>query len=161
MGTSFAVGWSACVGPILVGILGMGAILGDIGYAALLMLFYALGSFVPLLILSLAYDRFNLSQWLEGKGLTFSWKGKEVHLPYTNLIAGLLLILVGIALIVYKGTSFVNTIDIFGTKAYFYTTQRALLEWKYANMVGAGTLAAMVIAIAGFWWWRRKERKTL
>ena len=44
-GIFFALGWTACLGPILAGILGIGAIMGNIFYSALLLFFYSLGNF--------------------------------------------------------------------------------------------------------------------
>lgn len=57
LGALFALGWSPCVGPILGAILTMGASSQDVGVAALLLTFYALGLAVPFLIAAAALPR--------------------------------------------------------------------------------------------------------
>jgi len=161
-GMFFAVGWTACLGPILAGILGIGAILGNIWYSALLLFFYSLGNLVPLFTLSMLYDRFNLSQSriIKGKILEFSVAGKKYCLHSTSLIAGLLLVAFGIALLVYKGTAVINKLDIFGTKEYFYSLQRQLIDWRYANVLGIVLFIAFAVFIARFLWkhWTNSAR---
>ena len=152
-GMFFAVGWTACLGPILAGILGIGAILGNMGYSALLLFFYSLGNIVPLFILSMLYDKFNLSQskFIHGKILDFSiWK-KKFYVHSTNLISGLLFIIIGLILVVFKGTTLFNNLDIFGTKPYFYSIQRQLLGWEYANIVSIAIFVLFIVTVIFLW----------
>ena len=157
-GIFFAVGWTACLGPILAGILGIGAILGNVVYSALLLFFYSLGNLVPLFVLSVFYDKSNLSKskFIHGKILTFSVGKKEVYIHSTNLISGLLFIIIGLVLIIYKGTAIINTLDIFGTKSYFYSIQRQLIEWQYANILGIAVLLLFILII-GWSLWKYKN----
>lgn len=158
-GMFFAFGWTACLGPILAGILGMSVIMGNIWYSGLLMLFYALGNLVPLFILSIFYDKFKLSEskFIQGKILTFTIFSKKYHVHSTNLISGLLFIIIGIVLVIYKGTSIVNTIDIFGTRDYFYSIQRQLIGWKYANILSIALFVLFMILIGWFFWKNKKN----
>ena len=152
-GMFFAVGWTACLGPILAGILGIGAILGNMGYSALLLFFYSLGNLVPLFILSMLYDKFNLSQskFIHGKILDFSiWK-KKFYVHSTNLISGLLFIIIGLILVVFKGTTLFNNLDIFGTKPYFYSIQRQLLGWEYANIISIAIFVLFIVTVIFLW----------
>ncbi len=153
-GMFFAIGWTACLGPILAGILGIGAILGNIWYSALLMFFYSIGNLVPLFILSMFYDKFNLSEsrFIKGKILTLSILGKKYYVHSTNLISGLLFLVIGFVLVVYKGTAIINKLDIFGTKDYFYSTQRQLIEWQYANIFGIIVFLLFVMVLRVFLW---------
>ena len=50
LGALFALGWSPCIGPVLGVILTMGASSQDVGVAALLLGFYALGLALPFLL---------------------------------------------------------------------------------------------------------------
>ena len=161
LGVSFSLGWTACVGPILAGILGIGAILGNIGYSALLLFFYSLGNLVPLFILSMLYDRFNFSQnrFIQGKLFTASVAGKKYYFHSTNLISGLLFLIIGAVLLIYKGTAVVNTLDPLGTKFYFYSVQRQLIEWKYANILGFILFIAFILLIGFFLWKYRNHTK--
>lgn len=151
-GIFFALGWTACLGPILAGILGIGAILGNIWYSALLMLFYSLGNLVPLFVLSMFYDKFKLSEskFIQGKILEFSIAKKKYYIHSTNLISGVLFFAIGLTLLIYQGTGIFNTWDIFGTKQYFYSVQRWLIAWQYANILGIVLLVLFVIILARF-----------
>src|SRR3989344_1744397 len=130
-GIFYAIGWSACLGPILAGILGIGAILNNIWYSALLLFFYSLGNLVPLFIISMFYDRFNLADtWLiKGKLLHLKLFGSEFYVHTTNLVSGIFFLIIGIILVVFKGTGKLNDLNPFGTEA-FYSTQRKLIEWQ-------------------------------
>ncbi len=158
-GIFFAIGWTACLGPILAGILGIGAIMGNIWYSGLLLLFYSLGNLVPLFIVSMLYDKFNLSEskFMHGKIFEFSLGKKKFYVHSTNLISGLLFLLIGVVLIIYRGTAIVNTLDIFGTKDYFYSIQRQLIEWQYANILGIVVFFLFAILI-GWFLWRYKTK---
>lgn len=160
-GMFFALGWTACLGPILAGILGIGAILGNIWYAALLMLFYSLGNLVPLFIISVFYDKFNLSQskFIKGKVFTFTIAGKEYNIHSTNLISGILFLIIGLIMVIFKGTAIFNTWDILGTKTYFYSVQRSLIAWEYANILGIILFFLFIFAI-GWFLWQFKRRKS-
>lgn len=157
LGMFFAIGWTACLGPILAGILGIGAILGNIWYSALLLFFYSLGNLVPLFILSIFYDKLNLSQskFMKGKMFEFSLAGKKYHIHSTNLISGSLFLLIGFVIVIFKGTTIVNKFDIFGTRQYFYSIQRQLIEWQYANTLGI-IVFLLFIMILGIFLWRYK-----
>jgi cytochrome c-type biogenesis protein len=159
LGVSFAAGWTACLGPILAGILGIGAILGNIWYSALLLFFYSLGNLIPLFILAVFYDKFNLqnSRFIKGRMFTITIAKKRFQIHSTNLISGILFIIIGTVLVIYKGTSIVNKWDIFGTKQYFYSAQNQLIAWKYANTLGVAALILFIIIISIFLWKRKSQ----
>ena len=160
-GIFFALGWTACLGPILAGILGIGAIMGNIFYSALLLFFYSLGNLVPLFIISIFYDKFHLerSKFIRGRMFNFGLFGKEFKIHSTNLISGFIFILFGIVIVIYQGTSVFNKWDIFGTKALFYSVQDTLINWQYANYLGFLLLILFVFGVGWFLWKRRKKSK--
>jgi len=92
-----------CSGPILGSVLAMAAMGSDPIYGGLLLMIYALGMTVPILILALLWDRFRLSRrrWLRPHGITIG----PVHTTTSNLIAGALFIGIGILMIVTGGTT--------------------------------------------------------
>ncbi len=144
-GMFFAIGWTACLGPILAGILSIATILGNYYYAGLLMLSYSLGIFVPLIVMSVLYDRLNLSQnkLFKGRQYKFDIFGKHIELHSGNIISGLLLMLVGIVFILYQGTYLVNSFDPAGTKQSFYDLQNYLISipdiyFTIINYIGYG-----------------------
>ncbi|MBI4447852.1 cytochrome c biogenesis protein CcdA [Candidatus Woesearchaeota archaeon] len=149
-GISFALGWTACLGPVLAGILGIGAILHNLWYSALLLFFYSLGNMVPLFVLSVFYDKLTFLQnpIIKGKVITFNFLGKNFYTHTTNILSGLIFIILGALIIIFKGTGFVNKLDIFGTKKYFYSLQNQLLNWQYANQLGIVLLILFITSIA-------------
>jgi cytochrome c biogenesis protein CcdA len=92
-----------CSGPLLGGVLTLAAAGQNLLLGGTLLLTYALGMVAPLLVLSLAWDRFDLGRrrWLRGGALRIG--GLSVH--STNLIAGGLFVLLGASFIGSQGGS--------------------------------------------------------
>ena len=85
LGALFALGWSPCIGPVLGAILAMGASSQQVGIAALLLAFYALGLAAPFLLAAIALPRLQpvmaaLRRW---------------HRP-VEVMAGLFIVLMGV-----------------------------------------------------------------
>jgi len=148
-GCSFAVGWSACVGPILTGILGIGALLHQPVQSAMLLFFYALGNFVPLFVLALTYDTLHLERLtlLRGKLLHVSLLGKSWDVHSWSFVGGILLVLFGLFVIGAGGTAPVNTLDPFATKQLFYDTQRILVSNSVATIVGSVVMIVLGLLV--------------
>ncbi len=99
-GMTFALGWSACIGPILGSVLTLLAAQGTSVLAgATLALVYTLGLAVPLFLVAVFFGRLGTGSraWsvLRGRGFTVNLLGRTLHLHSTSLLSGLLLILVG------------------------------------------------------------------
>lgn len=58
LGTTFALGWTPCIGPVLASILTVAATGGSILNGSLLLVAYSLGMAIPFLVLCLTFDRF-------------------------------------------------------------------------------------------------------
>lgn len=159
MGIFFAAGWSACLGPIIGGILLIAAALGNIPYAAMLMFTYSLGIMTPLLIMSLFYDRFDLgrSRLLKGKAVRFSLLGRSFVTHTTEMVSGALLIGMGLIFILFGGTSVINTVSPIGSSLLFNELQRALIESpQISGIIG---LAVLIPLLAGITFMIRKRAK--
>lgn len=115
-GALFAVGWSACIGPVIAGIFTMAAVLHNYAYTALLLFFYALGLAIPLFIVSFAYDRLNLSRsrLLQGFNVALKVGKSEFLLTSTNIVSGLLMVFLGLFFILNRGTTAITTADLMG-----------------------------------------------
>lgn len=102
-GATFALGWSACVGPILGALLTMLATQGlAVLEGALLAFVYSLGLGTPLLVLSLFVRRVDPSSriWriMRGRGFSLNLGATTLHLHTTSLMSGALLVAVGVLL---------------------------------------------------------------
>ena len=107
LGLFFGVAWSPCVMPVLTGIVLVGASLGNIWKSTALLAVFSLGAILPFLLLAYFSDRIPLLQrWLRQKPMKFSLFGRKVETFMYNIIAGLILIVLGIIIISWKGTSF-------------------------------------------------------
>lgn len=92
-----------CSGPLLGAVLTVAVAGGDPGYGALLMALYAAGMTVPLGILALLWDRWQLGsrQWLRGRPLRFG----PIHTHSTSLVSGLIFVGIGVLFLSTAGTA--------------------------------------------------------
>jgi cytochrome c biogenesis protein CcdA len=115
-----------CAGPILGGILTIAVMQGSSWYGGLLLAVYALGMALPLFVLALLWDRFDLGRrrWLRGRA--FVVHGRPFHT--TSLISGTMFMLLGTVFLLFDGTSALPS--LLGVDTEF-----ALEEW--VGRVGA------------------------
>jgi len=149
-GILFAIGWSACTGPILMGILLMASFFGNFFTATYLMIAYSLGVFMPLLLLSVYFDRSNLSKskWLRGKSFKLKILNKRVDLHTNSMIAGSLFVITGLIFIFFEGTKSINGFNMFGLRTYFYNWQNLFMENPLlANVIGIGLLSIVTFIL--------------
>jgi cytochrome c-type biogenesis protein len=158
MGTFFAIGWSACLGPIIAGILLVVATFGNVMYGALLLFVYSLGIMTPLFILSIFYDRFSLgnSKWIRGRQITFNISGKRMVTHTTEMISGALLIGLGLIYILFGGTTIVNSLSPIGSSFLFNELQRTLLEFPIMSGV-IGSVMLILLLVGMILIFRRKR----
>lgn len=91
-------------GPILGAVLTVASSSGSPLYGAGLLAVYAAGMAAPLFAMALLWDRFDLGhrRWLRGREIPLPG-GVSVH--STNLVSGVMFILLGTVFIVFQGTS--------------------------------------------------------
>lgn len=99
-GMTSALGWSACVGPILGALLtALFAQGAPVLAGAVLAQVYALGLALPLFLVAVFFRRLGTGSraWtmLRGRGFSINVFGTTLHLHTTSLISGLMLIVVG------------------------------------------------------------------
>jgi len=92
-----------CAGPILGGILTVAALDGSPVHGGLLLAVYALGMVVPMFVLALLWDRYDLGRrrWLRGRAVR--WGPLSVH--STSLVGGIVFVLLGAVFLLFDGTS--------------------------------------------------------
>ncbi|WP_407549868.1 cytochrome c biogenesis CcdA family protein [Streptomyces sp. Pv4-95] len=91
-----------CAGPILGAVLTVTAVSGSPLYGASMLAVYALGMALPLFLLALLWDRFDLGSrgWLRGRALTLG----RLRLHTTSVLSGLFFIGVGVLFLLFNGT---------------------------------------------------------
>ncbi len=137
-GIFFAIGFTACMGPILVGILLIAGTLQNYVYAGILMIFYSLGLFVPLFLISMTFDKFNFTKKINNMN-------KKIGFPISELIAGILLLAMGILFIIFGGTTFLNFLGLGDVTVFIYSLQEKLVDLKFINYFGF-----IILAVFGF-----------
>ena len=101
LGFFFGVGWTPCVGPILVGILVLAANAATVLNGTLMLIFYGIGIVAPLIVLAYFSDRYDWasSRMIRGRQFSFNLFGKQIITHSYNLIGGALLVIIGLLLL--------------------------------------------------------------
>jgi len=92
-----------CAGPVLGAILTVAAVDGDPLYGGVLLALYAFGMALPLFVLALLWDRFDLGRrrWWRGRPFTVG----PLRLHTASLVSGLLFVAVGVLFAAFEGTA--------------------------------------------------------
>ncbi len=92
-----------CAGPILGSVLTVAAVSGNPVYGGVLLAVYGLGMAVPLFLLALLWERFDLGRrrWLRGRELTLG----RLRLHTTSLLSGLFFVLLGVLFLAFDGAA--------------------------------------------------------
>ena len=92
-----------CSGPILGSVLTVAAADGNVIRGGSLLATYALGTVAPLFLLAMFWDRLKIGErkWVRGRGFQIG----PISVHSTQLIAGVVFILLGISFILFQGTS--------------------------------------------------------
>ena len=118
-GLTFALGWTACIGPILGAVLTMLVSTGTSPIAGATLTFvYVLGLGLPLMIVATFFNRLGQGskgwRWLRGRGWEIKLGSRTILLHSTNVLSGLLLIVVGILLYSGQLSAFNNEYSFLG-----------------------------------------------
>lgn len=118
-GLTFALGWTACIGPILGAVLTMLISTGTSAIAGATLTFvYVLGLGLPLMIVATFFNQLGQGskgwRWLRGRGWEVKLGSRTILLHSTNVLSGLLLIVVGILLFSGKLSSLNNEYSFLG-----------------------------------------------
>jgi cytochrome c-type biogenesis protein len=102
-GATFALGWTACVGPILGALLTLLATQGiAVLQGAVLAFVYALGLGMPLILMATFFSRLGSGSrfWklMRGRGFELNLGFTTLYLHTTSVLSGLLLVCVGVLL---------------------------------------------------------------
>ncbi|GGV48829.1 cytochrome C biogenesis protein CcdA [Streptomyces longisporoflavus] len=147
-----------CAGPILGSVLTVAAVSGSPVYGGLLLAVYALGMAVPLFVLALLWERFDLGRrrWLRGR--TFRIGRFELHT--TSLLSGAFFVALGALFLAYDGTTalpgLLDVDDSFAVERWAGGVGRAVPD---------SVLLVAVVALVGAGFavreWRRRGRRSV
>ncbi|MET8506479.1 cytochrome c biogenesis CcdA family protein [Streptomyces sp. NPDC004787] len=140
-----------CAGPILGSVLTVAALGGNPVYGGLLLAVYALGMAVPLFVLALLWERYELGRrrWLRGRPIRV---GRfEAH--STTLLSGFFFVALGALFLVFDGTTalpgLLSVDDSFAVEERVGALGRAVPDWAL--------LVAVVAVVAGALAWRARR----
>ncbi|WP_432127844.1 cytochrome c biogenesis CcdA family protein [Streptomyces sp. bgisy082] len=142
-----------CAGPILGSVLTVAALSGSPAYGGLLLAVYALGMAVPLFVLALLWERYDLGRrrWLRGRPL----RAGRFTLHSTSVLSGLFFVALGTLFLVFDGTTALpgplSVDDSFAVEERVSALGRAVPDW--ALLVALVAVAAP-LALRG----RRRSR---
>jgi cytochrome c biogenesis protein CcdA len=150
-----------CSGPILGAVLTVAASSGQTIQGAGLLAIYALGMAAPLFLMALLWDRFKLGKrrWLRGRELSFG----PLRVHTTNLVSGLMFVVLGALFIAYEGTSALSglyeengAVDIaFAAESWAGSLARSIPDVLVLAVLLVATLSLALLA------YRRRRRKPL
>ncbi|BBZ07026.1 putative integral membrane cytochrome c biogenesis protein [Mycolicibacterium doricum] len=133
-----------CAGPLLGAVLTTSAMGANPAYGALLMAVFALGMALPLFVLAILWDRFDLAHrgWLRGRALRIG----PVNTHSTALLSGLIMIAIGLLFVLTDGTA--NLGGVLGVDAQF-----DLQVWlgRIASQVNAAAVALVTVVALLTW----------
>ncbi|OKK02194.1 thiol-disulfide oxidoreductase [Streptomyces sp. CB03234] len=144
-----------CAGPILGSVLTVAALSGSPAYGGLLLAVYALGMAVPLFVLALLWERYDLGRrgWLRGRAL----RAGRLELHSTSLLSGLFFIALGALFLAFDGTTalpgLLSVDDSYAVEKWASGLGRAVPDWALLLVVVA--VVSVVLGVRG---WRGRER---
>jgi cytochrome c-type biogenesis protein len=103
-GATFALGWTACAGPLFGTFMTMLAASGNVAVlqGAVLAFIYAAGLGLPLIVVATFFNRLGRGsrfwKFISGWGFELNLFGRPIFLHTTSVIGGLLMIVVGVLL---------------------------------------------------------------
>jgi cytochrome c biogenesis protein CcdA len=155
LGTVYGLA-GVCAGPLLGTVLALAALGGNPLYGALVLLVFAVGMVVPLLVLALLWSRLEfVRRWLKPRQLTIGpWTN-----TWTNVIGGLLTIGIGVLLLATEGTAtlggLVGATDQFRLESQVLEGSRAIPDWAF--VLAAIAVLAVVWAVRAVF--RRRQSR--
>ncbi|WP_329118125.1 cytochrome c biogenesis CcdA family protein [Streptomyces sp. NBC_01353] len=144
-----------CAGPILGSVLTVAALSGSPAYGGLLLAVYALGMAVPLFLLALLWERYELGRrrWLRGRTI----RAGRFELHTTSLLSGLFFVVLGTLFLVFDGTTalpgLLSVDDSFAVEERVGSLSRSVPDW--ALLVAVVAVVAAVLAVRA---WRGRRR---
>ncbi len=152
-GALFSFGYAGCAGPIVFSILTLASTLPII-LAAFLMFVYSLGMSIPLIIISLLFDKIKIfDRSIFRKSIEFKLFEKTIYTSVTNIIGGLIFVLLGLVYLVYNSTGVFHQIPLNISQPIYdfvYDKQKLfvnLFSSSFYNIIGISLIAIIFFFI--------------
>ncbi|NTU78557.1 MAG: cytochrome c biogenesis protein CcdA [Chloroflexales bacterium] len=103
-GATFALGWTACAGPLFGTFMTMLAASGNVAVlqGAVLAFIYAVGLGLPLIVIATFFNRLGRGSrfwsFISGKGYAVTLFGREIYFHTVSVLGGMLMIVMGVML---------------------------------------------------------------
>lgn len=140
-----------CAGPILGSVLTVAAVSGSPVYGGALLAVYALGMAVPLFVLAVLWERFELGRrrWLRGRAFRVGRGRLSFELHTTSLLSGLFFVLLGALFLAYDGAAalpgLLNVDDSFAVQEWAGSIGDAVPDWVL--VVALVVVAGVVLVV--------------
>ncbi|OGY89907.1 MAG: hypothetical protein A2927_00995 [Candidatus Komeilibacteria bacterium RIFCSPLOWO2_01_FULL_45_10] len=151
---------TSCCAPVLAGAVTLAAISGVFWKALLVTFAYVFGMTFPLFILAYFYDRFKLQQskFIQGKLWEVKIGGKTIFVHSTNLLAGLIFLLMSVILLYLALTHNAFYAPVWQTKLGEGLNQWSQKVVPFLNQIPDGIWAALILSLFGYWlYWSKKN----
>lgn len=91
---------TSCCAPVLAGAMTLAVVSGTFFKALLVTFAYVFGMVFPLFLTAYFYDKYKIEQskLIQGKLLELNWGAKKIRVHTTNLLAGLLFLIIGVTM---------------------------------------------------------------
>lgn len=133
-GATFALGWTACAGPLFGAFMTMLAVSENVAVlqGAVLAFIYAVGLGLPLIIIATFFNRLGRGSrfWrmISGRGFEVRLLGHTFYLHTTSVIGGLLMVVIGVLLATGRLEAMTQLASGSGLGAWFVTIETKLSE---------------------------------
>lgn len=142
-----------CSGPILGSVLAVAAVGSSPAYGGVLLAVYALGMVVPVLILALLWDRFDIGRrrWLRPREIIVG----PIRTTVVSVVAGAVFVALGALLLATEGTANLGGVLTIDTQ---YEVENTLRSWTSSIPDIAVVLVLLAVAGAIVLAWQRRTR---
>src|SRR3989344_6109018 len=151
---------SSCCLPVLAGVLTLSLISASFIQAFLLGWAYVLGMVVPLVILALLWEKYNLAEHpiLKGKTFTVRVSGKKIELHSTSVFSGAILSIIGLLTLIAALTHSITATSneqiqlsmwMQGTQNTILSAAQAIPDWIFLAVLVAITIYLAKKAVRG------------
>ena len=125
---------TSCCAPVLAGVMALSVIPGSAWLGTFYALAFVTGMVVPLFVLAMCIDKTNVLQKFAGlrRSVRYHLLGKQITLPLSHLLAGILYLSIGIFILLFERTSP-------ETAASGYQVQLNLLAAQVTQAIGRVT----------------------